>query len=343
MMTTEYKVEQFIKTNKLISPGEHVLIGVSGGLDSTALFSILYKLRYKLGITISVAHLNHHLRKESGRDQKFVALLCQTLNIPCLIEEWKRKEGSLTSNIEEKSRQKRIAFLIKSARNIKAQKIALAHHQDDLAETVLMRLLRGSGLQGLRGMLPFKKLHGHPFIRPLLCVTRKELEEYVKNNNLTFVVDKTNFETQFLRNKIRQELMPLLEREYNPNIKKIFGNLAETTAVHFDYLEQSATSFMKKFAKVTTSPNKIYLPLNTLKKKHPALIRSVLRQSIALLKGNTNKITWHHIADIEDLVMNHPGSATTHLPHNLRVKKESKQLILYSAGTKAGSSVKVKT
>lgn len=208
------KVKQFIEHEGLLEKGDKVLVGLSGGADSVALLRVLLQLGY----TCEAAHCNFHLRgAESNRDEAFVTDLCQQLNVPLQVKQFQTKAYAKKKgiSIEMAARDLRYDWFARTAEKLDCAVIAVAHHQDDSIETFLLNLIRGTGLKGLRGMHP----EHFGVIRPLLCVNREEVLDYLKHLKQPYVTDSTNLQTDFTRNKIRLELLPLLE-SINPAIKQ---------------------------------------------------------------------------------------------------------------------------
>jgi len=315
------KFEETIKKHGLIRKGDKILIGVSGGPDSLALLLQLFRLKTKLGLTLHVAHLDHGLRKDSASDALFVKKWAKKLNIPISITRLNpnliKKKGSL----EELCRQARLDFFIKTAKSIKANKIALGHNLDDQAETVLMRLLRGTGLYGLSGISPIRKIQGATFIRPLLETPRLEIDKFLKRKKIKARIDSTNKEEVFYRNKIRHNLLPLLKKQYNKNIVEVLANLAESASYDYEYLDQAAKRSLKG--------NSLRLNIKEVMKLHPAILRLKIRQSIAYLQGDTRRINFQHIKEIENLLNKRPEGSIVDLPKRIHVKKAKKHLHFY--------------
>ena len=314
------KIHQGLKRRHLIQPADKILVGVSGGADSMALLCILNKLKTKIGFQIHVGHINHHLRKTASADQNFVKKFCETLNLSysCVELDLKNKieQGG---SVEEIARTARFKALTEIAKKVKAHKIALAHQRDDLAETVLLRILRGTGLQGLQAILPQRKINGHLFIRPLLEVSRDEIKNYLKKNKIQFRNDLTNQQTYFFRNKIRLELLPYLENKYQKNIKQLLCNLAITSSDDYEFIRQHA---LKVFPTLTTkSGTKISITLTKFKDLPNALKRMTLRLAVESIKGNTHALTLTHLLEIEDLILNRPTGAVVDLPNNMKATK----------------------
>ena len=205
-----------------VRPGSSLLIGLSGGADSVALTAVLVELRERLRLRITAAHLNHRIRAaESDRDEAFVRAMCARLGIELIVE---RADGLATvANLEERARDARREFLLRVADQVQADFVALGHHRDDQAETVLMRLMRGAGAAGMAAMA--ERGPGR-LIRPMLSVSRAEIREYLDTRAIPFVEDSSNASHDILRNRIRAELLPMLEREYAPGFGARLAKLA---------------------------------------------------------------------------------------------------------------------
>jgi tRNA(Ile)-lysidine synthase len=315
------KVKNTIIKYALIDKNDKVVIGVSGGPDSVALLYLLNNLRKELKISLHIAHLDHMLRKDSYKDREFVQGLAGRLKLPITSGQINIKELAKKGSLEEVARNARLGFLFKVAKDIKATKIALGHNLDDQAETVLMRILRGSGLYGLSGILPKRNISGYQIIRPLIEIRRKEIEAFLKKRKLKPRLDTSNLEDIYFRNKIRNKLLPLLEKEYNQNIKGILSNMAESIGYDYNYLTGVVSRHMKEL--------KGKLNLNRLLKLHPAIRRLILRLNITQVKGDMRQITFQHIKEIEDLISSRPVNSVVDLPKSVSVVKRKKSLYFY--------------
>ncbi|MCX5703581.1 MAG: tRNA lysidine(34) synthetase TilS [Candidatus Omnitrophica bacterium] len=315
------KVKNTIKKYNLIQQGDKIVVGVSGGPDSVALLFLLYALRNELKITLHIAHLDHMLRKDSHKDKEFVETLAQRLKLPITAAKINVKEIAKKGSPEEIARNARLGFLFRVAKDTKADKIALAHNLDDQAETVLMRILRGTGLYGLAGILPKRDIAGYQIIRPLIEVRRKEIEAFLKRRKIKPCRDASNLEEVYFRNKIRNKLLPVLEEGYSSNIKEILSNLAESAGIDYDYLYTKASYLIQRFGRRINL--KVFLRL------HPALQRIVLRLAIARLQGSMRRITFAHIREIEDLILSRPVNSIVDLPKGISVVKKSRSLFFY--------------
>ncbi len=310
------------------------MIGVSGGPDSVALLFALNSLKKEFKLNLQIAHFDHQIRKDSYRDREFVESLAQRLALPFISGALNIRRLARTGSIEEIARQERLKFLFDVARRVKSHKIALGHNQDDQAETVLMRLIRGAGLYGLASILPKRKIASFIIIRPLIETPRKEIESYLKRGKVKPRIDVTNLDIVYFRNRIRNRLIPELARSYNSNIKEVLANLAQTAACDYDYLEKCAQRALKGLKKPLAKKkgrikSGMRLDLNKLSKLHPAILRLVLRLSVLQIKGTTRRLSFKHIKEIEDLILCRPINSIVDLPQGVSVRKDKKYLFIY--------------
>lgn len=226
--------------DQLFAKNSKILVAVSGGPDSTCLLDVFSKLQKKYDLELSIAHVNYHLRgHDSDRDEEFVKKLAEKykLSLDILDAEIGEKDRS-----EEKLRSVRYDFFEKVREGNKFELIAVAHNADDQAETVLMRLIRGTGLNGLSAM----SAKNRKIIRPLLEISRQEIVAYLKENKLKYRIDKTNKQSIYLRNKIRNELIPYLEKNFNPKIREVLAKSAKTFAEDYVVIEGITEKAWKK-------------------------------------------------------------------------------------------------
>lgn len=313
------QVLKTIERYRMFQAGERVVVAVSGGPDSITLLHVLDQLNIQLCLKLVVAHLDHNLRRDSARDYTFVKNLSGSLKIPFFgrVLNWKKikKEGSL----EDCLRRYRYDFLFWVCRKVNATKIVLGHTQDDQAETVLMRILRGSGLYGLCAILPKRQLGTFEIVRPLVEVSRRGVLDYLRENRLSYCMDTTNLEDYFMRNKIRNRLLPMLERDYNPNIKEVLSNFALTVGADYGYLNSEVDGFFKKNLKRTRRG--FSMDLSALKKLDISIRRLALRRAIEALQGGLRRISFKHWQEVEELVYLRPTHAEVHLPFDITVSK----------------------
>ncbi|MEA2087767.1 MAG: tRNA lysidine(34) synthetase TilS [Candidatus Caldatribacteriota bacterium] len=323
----EEKVLQTIKKFDMLSFNDRVLIGISGGPDSVTLLNILLSFKKRYNLSFFIAHLDHMLRgKESDEDVSFVKNLAQELGLPCEVKSCNltkiaRKEH-LT--IEEAAREYRYKFYLETAKKFKANKIALGHNADDQVETVLMRFLRGSGLEGLMGIPPVRG----KIIRPLIECSREEIEGYCKENKIGYRVDSSNKEVVYFRNKIRLELLPLLAKDYNKNIKDITLRLRNIVSEVSAYLNQETELLFKEVAR-RENPETVIIDLRKFTSLPPALKRRIIRKAIEVVKGNLYSISFRHNNEILKLTEYQLGEKEIYLPDNLIAKKIYNKIIIY--------------
>lgn len=321
------KIKSFIQKQNLCTKGNSVIVGVSGGSDSIGLLTILNELKHELGISLITAHYNHQLRKDSKLDQVLVQQYAEKLNLPFVTENSQKSLKNLKGSLEDLARQERLKFFKKISLRFNANLIALAHTRDDLAETVLMRLIRGSGLYGLRAILPKRTIHDMHIIRPLLEISKKEMLAYLKIKKIKSREDSTNREKIYFRNLVRLELLPLLKKKYNPNIIGTLTNFAHHTTIDYEYLEAQAKAAYHRI-KTQTNSSEMTIDLKKLIRLHPALQHMIWRLATSELTKNSTNLETRHIEEIDELISNRPNHSIVHLPQELRLKKSSLKLIL---------------
>ena len=333
-MSVIKKVKETIRRYNLLSKNDKVVVGVSGGPDSVALILIRNSLRKEFNLNLYIAHLDHQLRKNSYQDKEFVELLAKKLNLPFTSAKINLLGLAKKGSIEETARQERLRFLFGVAKGVDANKIALGHNQNDQAETVLMRLIRGTGLYGLGSILPKRKIGNWVIIRPLIETPRDIIESYLKRKRIKPRIDLSNKDTIYFRNRIRNCLIPQLIKDYNPNIKEVLANVAEIAACDYDYLERVALKALDrlKSPRVSHRGNLVRgmrLNLNKLSKLHLSIQRLVLRLSIAQIKGTSRRLGFKHIKEIEDLILHRPENSVVDLPRGISILKNEKYLRIY--------------
>jgi tRNA(Ile)-lysidine synthase len=274
-------VDQVVETlqkHHMVRRGDLVLIAFSGGPDSLALLHLLKNLRERLGITLHAAHLDHGLRGEaSAKDAVWVAELCRAWDIPCTLGYWEGHDQPLRGlSPEEAARQARLEFLQETMEKTGAAVIAQGHHGDDQAETLIIRLLNGAGTGGLGGIRPVRG----PYIRPLLEITRREILDYCQVHGLEPRQDDSNLSDDFLRNRLRHHVMPLL-KELNPSLISTLGRTAQVLQSEDDYLDRLAKEKLKRAAETAGLRSDGLpgdLPLSGLMDEEPVLARRMIRQ-----------------------------------------------------------------
>lgn len=244
------KVLRYIRQEQLILPGDRASVAVSGGADSVALLRILLELRHELGVVLSVCHFNHKIRgPEADADEQFVSDLARQFDLVFHLGSGDAPAYAHNQGIslETAARELRHNWFVELIRDGKASKIATAHTQDDQAETVLMRVIRGAGTRGLAGVAPQQKQKA--LVRPLLGITRKEIEQYLNRLGQNWREDSTNRDLHHTRNRIRHELLPLLERGYNPAIRETLSDLAEVARGEEEYWEKEIAALAARLVR----------------------------------------------------------------------------------------------
>lgn len=301
--------ENLLKTiinYNLINSGDSIVIGVSGGPDSICLLHILNKLKAKLHFNIFVAHINHMIRPEADEETKYVKDFCKSLGIECFVKKANILELSKQDKkgTEEKGRQIRYEFFEEILNKTSSNKIATAHNANDNAETVLMNILRGCGTSGLKGIEP---LRDYKFIRPLIETSRKDIENYCIENNLNPKYDQSNKENIYTRNKIRNILIPFLEKEFNPNAIEVLNNLSKIAKEEDSYLLEI---IKQKYENIFISKNKheIVLDLKKFNNENLVIKKKLILYTIKEVLGSSQNIESKNITDIIKLCQNNIGN-----------------------------------
>lgn len=320
------KVKKIIERYNMFSPGDRVLVGVSGGPDSVCLLHILNRCRKEMALSLHIVHINHGIRKrESKREEKFVSHLAGRMSLPITVKSldvpsYARKKR-LT--IEEAARDMRYSVFEQLAGKLNAKKIALGHTASDQVETVLMHLLRGSGPQGLSGIPPVRKLGSTAIVRPLIEVNREEILNYLKKNNLTFCLDSSNRKTEYFRNKVRLKLLPLLRKNYNENIDGALLRLSEILKEENAYWERVVERVLGKV--VSWEAEKILIDFKKFLRYNVIVQRRVLYR----LFGGI--VSLSQIEAIRNLAQKSSQGKRIYLGRRFSVRKEGNLLIFSSS------------
>jgi len=300
----------------MINRGDKVIVAVSGGPDSICLLDILNRLSHDLEISLIVAHYNHGLRKDEDEcETQLVRNIAALLGIPFEVE---KASGHLknSSSLEEKARGARYAFLEKIRNKHGAQKIAVGHNLNDQAETVLMRLLRGSGPSGLAGIPPVRD---GIIIRPLIEIKRDEIMHHIKGTSLPFAMDSSNSDKRHLRNRMRLELVPML-LNYQPNLLEHLGVLSKIIRDEDSLLESMASEWIKREAAIT-GPENISVSLQSINKLPDPLKNRVIRNIVKQVDGNIYPMEYDHVISVSELLDNEKPQCSVDLPNGIVVKR----------------------
>ena len=306
------QVAREIQRHGMFSSGERAVVAVSGGADSVALLHVLLELRSQLGIRLSVAHLNHQLRgPESDADERFVTALAAGLGLPfhCKSLDVRGLAEQRRDNLEQTARLCRYQWFTQLTAAGHADKVAVGHTLNDQAETVLLRLLRGSGSAGLSAISPVR---ADGVVRPLLGTTREQVVDFLRARQVEWREDATNFDLSFDRNRLRHQLMPLLTREWNPNLSAVLARTAEWARDEEAYWNETLGDLTSQV--IRRRRETVELSVNQLAEMPVAVVRRVLRQAAAMTKGNLRGIGWDHIEQLRRLAQDTKGSGAAHLP-----------------------------
>ena len=308
-----------------------IVVACSGGPDSTALLVALYRLQSAHNLSLHAAHLNHDFRgAEADHDAAFVQRMADGLGLPCSIDKrdpiaYQRAAG--VSSFEQAAREMRYSFLHSVAATVGASAVALGHTSDDQAETVLLHILRGSGLQGLRGMAevshwPWPVRQPGPLLfRPLLGSSKADTAAYCREQGRTYREDSGNYLWRFTRNRVRLDLMPRLVRDYNPRVQDALLRLARTAAEETDYLDTELDRAWHRIALLEDGA--VCLDARTLAALHPALQRRALRRSYARTVGDSRALGESHLDALLGLVRNRRGGRSISLPRGVVARIEA--------------------
>ncbi|MGN0413247.1 MAG: tRNA lysidine(34) synthetase TilS [Lachnospiraceae bacterium] len=355
----EEKVIAYCKSHQMIEPGDHILLGLSGGGDSVCLFYVLLLLKKEIDFSLRAVHVHHGIRKEADQDRLFVenlcrenGILCDTYyeNVPAYAEEnglsgeeagrllryqdfrkslkaWEQQEERKDQQIFDKQEARKDPQTSEQQEARKEGcrfKIATAHHLDDQAETVLFQLFRGSGLTGLCGIRSCRE----DLIRPLLCISKKEIEYYLQEKEIEYCHDQTNDQDDYARNKIRHHILPFAEQEICQGAAEHIGRTAEILQEADTYIQKQIQTAAKGIMQYHDHGNKIALSISELQKEDIFLQKQILLYAIAAVTGGRKDVGYGHIQSILKL-LDKTGNGKLSLPHHIMARKEYDILWIY--------------
>ena len=312
----EKKVLETINKYHLIEENDYIVLGVSGGPDSTCLFHVFLELQKQIKFKFVVCHINHQIREEAILDEQYVENMCKIHNIPFFVKREQVIDIAKKQKIgtEEMGRKIRYEFFNEILKQQNANKIATAHTKNDLSETVLMNLLRGTGLSGLKGIEPKRE---NKYIRPLIECEKQEIDEYCKEKRLEPKIDKTNFENIYTRNKIRNKLIPYLKEEFNPNVIESLARMSEIISNEDKYIENLTKKYYNEIF-INKSETEIILDLKKFNNLDLVIKNRIVLYTITTLFNSSAGIEKKHIEDIIKLCGNNIGNK--YLIPNKKVK-----------------------
>ncbi|MCP1102571.1 tRNA(Ile)-lysidine synthase [Aequitasia blattaphilus] len=315
-------VKEYIKKNKLLIKNDRVVIGLSGGPDSICLFSVLLELRKELNLTLVAVHINHGIREEAGEDEKFVKILCEENQVLFKVfhEDVKKYQRKEKLSEEEAGRILRKKNFQKICEEEGCNKIALGHHKNDNAETLLFNLARGTGLKGMGGMKPMEG----KYIRPLLCLEKKEILDYLDKKNLFYCEDRTNHTDDYTRNKIRNHIMNYMEEEINVKAVAHIAGTMEKIQKTNDFLEELTNQYMEKVEK---NDRGLFVTEDFFNHLPEVMKEHVLYESLVQVCGEKKDITSFHVYQLEELFAKKVGRKID-LPYGVEAQREYKGILV---------------
>ena len=317
------KVLETIKKYNLISKNDKIVVAVSGGPDSMCLLHILLSLREEYNLELNVAHINHMIRENAIIDEEYVKDFCEENNVKLFVKKADVLSISKKNRIgtEEAGRKVRYEFFNEVKEMTSSNKIAIAHNKNDKVETVLLNLIRGTGTYGLIGIEPKNGI----YIRPLLEIERKDIEEYCKINNINPRIDESNFQNIYNRNKIRNVVIPFIEKEFNPNIINTISRLSDIVKEEENYFNELVELEYKNIV-IEETNDYIKLNLREFNKINIVIRKRLIFYTINKLLGNTMGIEKIHVEDIIKLCSNNIGNKYLVPKRKIKVSLKNKQL-----------------
>ena len=311
------KIKDYVEKWQMLQKEDRVIVGVSGGADSICLLLVLAELQKGIGFDLVAVHVNHGLRgEEADNDEGFVKDFCEKMSIPCICYfadvasiAKKRKQST-----EEAGREVRREFFNQVLQSHQGTKIALAHHQDDNAETFLLHLARGTGLKGLGGIAPVNGT----VIRPLLCVRRKEIEQYLKEQKVSYCVDKSNQSDAYTRNRMRNHVLPYMEQEINSKVVEHMNDTMEQLRQLQEFLEQQVQTLWEVC--VEKSEKGLIVKRERFETAPSVLKVTLLKRALATVSGREKDLESVHFSQLEELVSKQNGRKID-LPYGLEGKR----------------------
>lgn len=301
------KVLETIKKYNLIENGDKLVLAVSGGPDSMAMLNILNDLKKEAVIDFNfcVAHINHMIRKEAKDDEEYVRKYCNQNGIDFYSKSIDVQKLANNNKVgtEEEGRIVRYKFFDEVLEKTGFNKIAIAHNKNDKAETIIMNIIRGSGITGLKGI----EAKRGKYIRPLIECERFEIEDYCEKEKLNPRIDKTNFENTYTRNKIRNIVIPYVKKEFNPNVIETLNRLSELVTDEENYIEKQVESTYKKIL-IEEGKKEIILDLKLFNTEEKVIKSRIILYTITRLFGTSKQIAKVHIEDIIKLCSNNIGN-----------------------------------
>lgn len=324
------KVLRTIEKYNMIEKDDKIVMGISGGPDSLCMLDVLFNLKGKFNLKLYVVHVNHMIRGEDAKkDAEFVEKLCKDLDLPFFLFEenvpYLAKKMGLSE--EQAGRYVRYKAFEETLKKVGGNKIAVAHNKNDVAETVLLNILRGTGLRGLIGIKP---VNGN-IIRPLIEIERREIEKYLKDKNLHPRIDHTNYEDLYTRNKIRLKVIPYIEEVFKIDLVENLSRMAAILLEEDDYLEAKCEEVFNQICEI--NGEEIKVDVDALKSQHTAIKRRLVKRMYLYVKGETDGLEYGHVEDVLNL-LDKPTSSKIDLPFEIEALKMYNNLVIRKKKTK---------
>ena len=305
-------VKDYVVSQNLIDDNDQVVVGISGGADSVCLLCILSEIYDRSSVRLKAVHVNHSIRDTARRDQKYVEELCKKLNVPlkiCVVDAFEEAKRRGIST-EEAGRILRYNAFLEAADSDCNFKIAVAHNMDDNVETVILNMARGTGLRGMRG-IPVKR---QQIVRPLLCLSRQDIEAYLRERDIAYCIDETNLTDEYTRNRIRHNIIPYMKENINPDVVSNIYDMTKSLSDAEDYLINETDAFFSK----VYSDGIIYQ--EEFGKLHPYMKQRVMHKALGVVAGTLKDISRIHIDSCLDLFNKQVGKYVM-LPYDICVKR----------------------
>jgi len=325
MSSLKAVVRTTVRRHAMFQSGQALLVAVSGGADSVALLHVLVDLSAEMSLRLGVAHLDHGIRgADAAADARFVASLAAGYRLPFYVHsvDTRRYAFRRGLSLEDAGRRLRYRFLLETAHGQGFDRVAVGHHRDDNAESVLMGLLRGSGGAGMGGIAPVR---ADGVVRPLIRLSRRDIRDYLGIHGLAFVEDRSNDDVGLLRNRLRLELLPLLAADYNPNITQALNRLGTILRGEDQWLSELSASLYAD-VRVARVEGVVELSLKAFAGLHPAARRRLVRLALAEIKGDLRRIGFTHVSAVLQLAKRAAAGGELDLPEGIRVRRTSDRL-----------------
>jgi tRNA(Ile)-lysidine synthase len=315
-------IEQVLRTVRnyeMLSPGDHVLVALSGGPDSVFLLRAMHDLKNKFKLSgITVCNLDHGLRgKESVEDSRFAKAIANKLGLRFIHKKIRLKKSAKLST-EEMAREARYKFYREACRKSGANIVATGHTLDDQAETVIMRIIKGASLKGAVGILPVRREGDISYIRPMIELEKPEILKYLSDNSVDYRIDRTNLENIYFRNVVRSEILPFL-KNYNPRIKRALFSFAEHLREDFEFIENEKARAKDLITGVRDGT--VEIALKDIAIQPGALQKEILRDALKKAGGEVKRLSFRHWKDLSNFIKYKRTGSSIDLPGSIRVSR----------------------